>query len=151
MSYQYRKYHCGDKTILPSSSLHNEISFSGIFAGLCRIENPIVKIRWSYDCFISKMGFHVPVRKHLCVETHLSFWYVFPSLIVRDQSRYAPSLWETSLHCNDVPHWLGTYLNWSLIVIFLPSFLHVATGSWSHNKSEWSYSGCLRALFFLPV
>ena len=31
-----------------------------------------------------------------------------------DQSRYAPSQWETSLHCNDVSHWLGTYLNWSL-------------------------------------
>ena len=31
-----------------------------------------------------------------------------------DQSRYAPSQWETSLHCNYVSHWLGTYLNWSL-------------------------------------
>ena len=28
--------------------------------------------------------------------------------------RYAPSQWETSLHCNDVSHWLGAYLNWSL-------------------------------------
>ena len=28
-SYQYRKYHCGDKTILRSSHLHNGISYTG--------------------------------------------------------------------------------------------------------------------------
>ena len=32
----------------------------------------------------------------------------------RDQSRYEPSQWETSLQCNDVFHWLGAYLDWSL-------------------------------------
>ena len=32
----------------------------------------------------------------------------------RDQSRYAPSQWKTSLQCNYVSHWLGTNLNWSL-------------------------------------
>ena len=30
----------------------------------------------------------------------------------RDQSRYAPSQWETLLNCNNISHWLGTYLNW---------------------------------------
>ena len=25
------------------------------------------------------------------------------------------SPWETSLHCNDVSHWLGAYLDWSLL------------------------------------
>ena len=34
--------------------------------------------------------------------------------ILRDQSRYSPSQWETSLQCNDVSHWLGAYLDWSL-------------------------------------
>ena len=29
---------------------------------------------------------------------------------LRDVSRYALSQWETSLHCNDVFHWLGTYM-----------------------------------------
>ena len=28
-SYQYRKSHCGDKTILRPSYLHNEISYTG--------------------------------------------------------------------------------------------------------------------------
>ena len=29
LSYQYRKYHCGDKTILRPSYLHNGISYTG--------------------------------------------------------------------------------------------------------------------------
>ena len=37
-----------------------------------------------------------------------------PPCQCRDQSRYAPSEWETSLQCNNVSHWLGTYLGWSL-------------------------------------
>ena len=32
----------------------------------------------------------------------------------RDQSSYAPSQWESSLHCNNISHWLGAYLDWSL-------------------------------------
>ena len=32
----------------------------------------------------------------------------------RNMSRYVPSQWEMSLHCNDISHWQGTYLNWSL-------------------------------------
>ena len=34
LSYQYRKSHCGDKTILWPSYLHNEISFTGKMASL---------------------------------------------------------------------------------------------------------------------
>ena len=41
-----------------------------------------------------------PIRKFLCS--------------TRDQSRYSPCQWETSLHCNDISHWLGAYLHWSL-------------------------------------
>ena len=29
-------------------------------------------------------------------------------------SRYAPSQWEMSLQCNNISHWLGAYLDWSL-------------------------------------
>ena len=28
---------------------------------------------------------------------------------------YAPSQWETTLHCNVVSHWLGAYTKWSLL------------------------------------
>ena len=33
-----------------------------------------------------------------------------------NQARYAPSQWEMSLQCNDISHWLGAYLDWSLHV-----------------------------------
>ena len=33
-SYQYRKYHCGDKTVARSSYLHNGISYTGKMAAL---------------------------------------------------------------------------------------------------------------------
>ena len=36
----------------------------------------------------------------------------------RDQSSYASSQRETSLHCNDVAHWLGAHLDWSLYVSY---------------------------------
>ena len=31
-----------------------------------------------------------------------------------DHIVYVPSQWETTLHCNVVSHWLGTYIQWSL-------------------------------------
>ena len=34
MSYQYRKYHCGDKTVIRSSYLHNGISYTGKMTSL---------------------------------------------------------------------------------------------------------------------
>ena len=34
--------------------------------------------------------------------------------ISRDHFVYAPNQWETTLHCNFVSHWLGTYTKWSL-------------------------------------
>ena len=32
----------------------------------------------------------------------------------RDHFSYAPSQWETTLHCNVVSHWLGAYTKWTL-------------------------------------
>ena len=48
------------------------------------------------------------MRDQSLLHTHLTSY-------LRDQSRYAPSQWETSLHCNDVSHWLGTHLGQSLL------------------------------------
>ena len=46
---------------------------------------------------------------------------------IRDQPRYAPSQWETALHCNDISHWLGAYLDWSLyhVNIWLDILNHI--------------------------
>ena len=53
-----------------------------------------------------------------CWPFHLNL-YVLICYSYRDQSRYVPSLWETSLHCNDVSHWLGAYLDWSLQLLYM--------------------------------
>ena len=37
-------------------------------------------------------------------------------LIIRANSRFAPSQWETALFCNDVSHWLGAKLESALII-----------------------------------
>ena len=49
----------------------------------------------------------------------------------RDQSRYAPSPWETFLHCDDVSHWLVAYLDWSLSVMLINT-------AFSHSNEEYS-------------
>ena len=62
--------------------------------------------------------FKWPMRTH---ESRNTAIFLTPSLTTisllhypRDLSRYAPSPWEASLYCNDVSHWLGAYLDWSL-------------------------------------
>ena len=58
----------------------------------------------------------------------------------RDQSRYAPSQWEMLLQCNDVSHWLGPYLDWSLKLIVHNSSLgtrcEIALRWMSHNLTN---------------
>ena len=51
-----------------------------------------------------------------------SWWNMFETKDIsslnhysRDQSRYAPSQWETLLQCYDVSHWLGAYMDCFLL------------------------------------
>ena len=105
---------------------------------LTSIGIPIVKIRQSYDCFISTIGFPILIR-HLYIESDpicerteidpksvtdgqslpSGSWcnsyvpsdtYIYP----RADSRYAPSQWETALQSSAVSHWLGTNLESAL-------------------------------------
>ena len=63
---------------------------------------------WTYEIYcpenISSNAFQY-VGWHYSVVQYNKIW---------DQSRYAPSQLETLLHCNDICHWLGAYLDWSL-------------------------------------
>ena len=86
-SYQYRKSHCGDKTILRPSYLHNGISYTDKMTSLywirpwwsrdhfnikmsfTSIGNLIVEITRSYDSLISTMGFPILIRWHLYIES----------------------------------------------------------------------------------
>ena len=69
----------------------------------------------------------------LMVPSHYlyQFWLIIKSILWHlllsnvtsvYESRYAPSQWDSSLRCNNVSHWLGTYLDWSLLV-FMITFL----------------------------
>ena len=49
-SYQYRKYHCGDKTVVRSSYLYNGISFTGKMASFYWI-SPLMK-----HVYVSKLN-----------------------------------------------------------------------------------------------
>ena len=48
----------------------------------------------------------------------------------RDQPKYAPIQWKTSLHCNDVFHWLGAHLHRSLHKFSIISL------QWCHNGRD---------------
>ena len=47
-SYQYRKFHCGDKTVVRSSYLHNGISYTGKVTSIYWIKAQVLKCA----CFI---------------------------------------------------------------------------------------------------
>ena len=47
-SYRYRKSHCGDKTILRPSYLHNEISYTGKMASLNWISTLLLALKKAF-------------------------------------------------------------------------------------------------------
>ena len=69
------------------------------------------------------------IRCHPQETVHAFIWYgidvfycnskldsiVPPDALIRDCSMHVPIQWETTLHCNVVSHWLGTYTKWSLL------------------------------------
>ena len=91
-SYQYRKSHCGDKTVVRSSYLHNGISYTGKMSSLyqsgpwCRFNTHRHKpITWSLEisplwnqnpknpvCWFNiKMPFHQYINQHCANKTSL--------------------------------------------------------------------------------
>ena len=58
---------------------------------------------------VDVIAIHI-IHMYRKIEHSVVLWYC------RDQSIYAPSQWETSLQCNNVSHWLGAELDWSLIL-----------------------------------
>ena len=77
---------------------------------------------------------------HLCIHK-LGPGGAFHKWYYRDHLVYAPSQWETTLHCDIVSHWLATYTKWSLL--YAPSqwgmTLHCNILShWLGTYTEWS-------------
>ena len=94
-SYRYVKSHCGDKTVLRPSYLHNGISYTGKMTSLYWIG--------------AQNGLYI-----IKCEQFITKWVLW-SLWGRADSRFAPSQWETALLCNDVSHWLGASLESALL------------------------------------
>ena len=77
LSYQYRKSHCGDKTVVRSSYLHNRISYTGKMTSLYW-NAPLV----SNDVYLPKMmiGIYecitlfIPGIKSYCNSPRLHLW-----------------------------------------------------------------------------
>ena len=61
-SYQYRKSHCGDKTVVRSSYLHHGISYTGKMASLYWISPQKSQLKW-----------HGPQKRIPLVGDHLAF------------------------------------------------------------------------------
>ena len=49
--------------------------------------------------------------------------------LFKDDSRFAPSQWETVLLCNDVSHWLGASLESTLLLNQITDSLNVGLRS----------------------
>ena len=67
-SYQYRKSHCGDKTILRPSYLHNEISYTGKMTSLYWIKAQFVEESQLYFVYIDvhPAGVLGPILRQVC-------------------------------------------------------------------------------------
>ena len=86
-SYQYRKSHCGDKTVARSSYLHNGISYTGkmtslywtnplVSEGTALISNEILPCCWLCDILTQ-----YTVAKSFCSWNGLSFiWHINSNL-----------------------------------------------------------------------
>ena len=84
-SYQYRKSHSADKTVIRPPCLHNEVSYTG----------KTTSLYW--------------IRARYLVEFFPRVYLDHRGLFV-----CAPSQWETRLQCNVVPYSLSACTEWSL-------------------------------------
>ena len=80
-SYQYRKSHCGDKTILRPSYLHNGISYTGKMTSLYWIRAQVFKniFEWAENATVTQFPHNNPkmyISRILCVcDVHQEWWW----------------------------------------------------------------------------
>ena len=69
VSYQYRKSHCGDKTIIRSSYLHYGVSYHALIRQYLYVETSLWLLQLAFNCQVSK-----------CFFFSYSFCSMFPEL-----------------------------------------------------------------------
>ena len=135
-SYQYRKSHCEDKTILRPSYLHNGIFYTGKTTSLywIRAQFAIARINFQIPCHVVKLLHHV--------------WSLgtckFLLRMPWADSRFAPNHWETALLCNDVSHWHGASLKSALQASDVLLWLDLKIGHWDSSL----INGCLGGICY---
>ena len=83
-SYQYRKSHCGDKTVVRSSYLHNGISYTGKMTSLYWIKAQVSSApRNCSDCSISAFFF-----------TFFHYHNLFCSNVLTNLKPSSTTMWE---------------------------------------------------------
>ena len=80
-SYQYRKSHCGDKTVVRSSYLHNGISYTGKKTSLYWIGAQVQNAPFLISCFQINISYVIRITYYTSVRTKLildHFTYNWP-------------------------------------------------------------------------
>ena len=117
-SYQYRKYHCGDKSAIKSSYLHNGISYTGEMASLywtnprCPGGSSPTSC-WSdrtqrqlflTSCSMAEYNYLCTLQSFAaCMSNYIQrvFWYVIthPYHISNRKKACSPNGWVVTPHC----------------------------------------------------
>ena len=98
----------------PGDAWGQDISSHGIHLVFSAPEGLIL---WVLTLFTGETGCQLNAMD--LAKNHNGNANCFPWCMYRDQSSYVPSQWEM-LQCNNVSHWLGAYLDWSLMFTWSP-------------------------------
>ena len=101
---------------LPQIDMINR-SLCGKYHGNCSIDICCLSLFISHYILCLICSFLSIIKRLVCfVGLYWIFvWLTHSNVFPRDHFVHAPSQWETMLHCNVVPHWLGACTKWSLI------------------------------------
>ena len=100
-SYQYRKSHCGEKTVVKSSYLHNGVSLTGKIASLYWIspQKRLLKI------LVHLYGFYLTNPGSRLVSTHESFPTAVPPSLPVSTSKPHPRVQGSHNEVGDKAKW----------------------------------------------
>ena len=103
-SYLYRKSHCGDKTILRPSYLHNDISYTGKTTSLGWIGALVFIECCIRDLQTNLSSTSIPAICHCMLSSHIR-------QLLRNCRLESWQLWHAG-----IAHWLPPIANWSLFI-----------------------------------
>ena len=111
-SYQYRKYHCGDKTVVRSSYIHSGISYTGKMTSLYWIR-ALITVFWVLPMF--EFYQHLRDTRTIIGSPHGSVWlwwwesarFILSVGYPSDYQLYLMVLKPNEIGCTEQKHKLG--------------------------------------------